>query len=741
MAPPIAASTDPAMDPDAIALSRELADRSPSERQAYYVQRDVPLAIRDEVESLLLLTGATSDAPAGDVARATEHVLAGRGHRDAMATSPPEPMSIGRYEVLRLLGRGGMGEVHFARDPVLDRNVAVKLIARDVDDDAARKRLVREARAAGRLQHPNIVTIFDAGEHDGRSYIAMEYVPGETLRSLIRRRAPLPLRRRLELIEGACAGLAHAHRAGVVHLDIKPDNLMLDETGVVKVVDFGIARVLQGDALATRNLSGTLSYMSPEQIAGKSLDRRSDVFSLGCSSFELLAYWPAYGGSTQEIVTRITVGPVPRLLDACPDIDPRLDSIIGRAMAVDPADRYDDLEELRAELSRLRGDIDPVDDERFVARSTMVIPENMPSRVSTPSHRKSATQRPSSAWRSPLAASIVAVAAVTAGAGAFWMWGAKPTPETTPAAAVPVPAARPESARPVGRTEPNATGVSDEVWRRLAAGDRAGVLALLRPVAADKTGTPDVRLPYDVLGAVRTSVLRTRAAVPAPGGRSSASYRSAELRLARADRLEADGRPVEALGALWQAADLYSQATALGQGQPSRPPAERESPIPASPGGSGGVAQQTLPPIVDLPRPEPPSTSAVETPAPTPAASPDQSPPKTPSDADAILDTLRRYQAAYEALDVSAVQRVFPSLDRDQLEQLRRTFTGLTAYSVEIRNPRVGLQAESATVRALVIRRMIPRVGRPVANEVETEFRLRRTGSAWVVTAVTAPGV
>ena len=559
------------MDPDAIALSRELADRSPSERQAYYVQRDVPLAIRDEVESLLLLTGATSDAPAGDVARATEHVLAGRGHRDAMATSPPEPMSIGRYEVLRLLGRGGMGEVHFARDPVLDRNVAVKLIARDVDDDAARKRLVREARAAGRLQHPNIVTIFDAGEHDGRSYIAMEYVPGETLRSLIRRRAPLPLRRRLELIEGACAGLAHAHRAGVVHLDIKPDNLMLDETGVVKVLDFGIARVLQGDALATRNLSGTLSYMSPEQIAGKSLDRRSDVFSLGCSSFELLAYWPAYAGSTQEIVTRITVGPVPRLLDACPDIDPRLDAIIGRAMAVDPADRYDDLEELRVELSRLRGDIDPVDDERFVARSTVVIPENMPSRVSTPSHRKSATQRPSSAWRSPLAASIVAVAAVTAGAGAFWMWGAKPTPETTPAAAVPVPTARPESARPVGRTEPNATGVSDEVWRRLAAGDRAGVLALLRPVAADRTGTPDVRLPYDVLGAVRTSVLRTRAATPAPGARSSASYRSAELRLARADRLEADGRPVEALGALWQAADLYSQATALGQRQPSRP--------------------------------------------------------------------------------------------------------------------------------------------------------------------------
>jgi serine/threonine protein kinase len=730
------------MDPDAIALSRELAGRSSSERKAYYVQRDVPLAIRDEVESLLHLNGANSDAPAGDVTSVTEHIVAGhRGPQDAMATASPEPTSIGRYEVLRLLGRGGMGEVHFARDPVLDRNVAVKLIARDVDDGVARKRLVREARAAGRLQHPNIVTIFDAGEHEGRSYIAMEYVPGETLRSLIRRRAPLALRRRLELIEGACAGLAHAHRAGVVHLDIKPDNLMLDQTGVLKVLDFGIARVLQGEALATRNLSGTLSYMSPEQIAGKSLDRRSDVFSLGCSSFELLAYWPAYRGSTQDIVMRITAGPVPRLLDACPDIHPRLDAIIGRAMAIDPADRYDDLEELRVELSRLRGEIDPVEDERFVARSTAVIPENLPSRISTPSHRRSATQKPSSPWRSPLTASIVAVVGLAAGLGAFYLWGARPTRETTPAATVPVRIPVPES-RPVVPTDPSATRTSDEVWRRVATGDRAAVFALLRSVPADRKGTPDARLPYDVLGAVRTSVLRTRAAAAAPGALSSGSYRSAEARRVLAERLEGDGRPVEALDALWQAADLYSQAIALGQRQPSRPPAERESPIPTSPGVvSGGVAQQTPPRIVDLPKPEPPATSAVETAAPTRAANPDQNPPKTFSDADAILDTLRRYQAAYEALEVSAVLQVFPSLDRDQLEQLRRTFTGLTAYSIEIRSPNVGLQGDSATVRALVVRRMIPRVGRPVTNEVETEFRLRRTGGVWVITAVTAAGV
>src|SRR6185436_4470885 len=122
--------------------------------------------------------------------------------------------------------------------------------------------------AAGRLRHPNIVTIFDAGQHEGTPYIAMEYVPGETLRSVIKRRAELPLPRRLELIEGACAGLAHAHRAGVVHLDVKPDNLMLDDSGIVKVLDFGIARVVRSETLVTNHNVGTLRYMSPEQVSG-----------------------------------------------------------------------------------------------------------------------------------------------------------------------------------------------------------------------------------------------------------------------------------------------------------------------------------------------------------------------------------------------------------------------------------------------------------------------------------------
>src|SRR5688572_9010936 len=275
------------MNPDAVTIARELAGQAPSEWYAYFERHRVADPIRAEVESILRAGGTIAeDEPTTGYAVPEQHKLT----------------VIGRYQVVRFLGRGGMGDVYLARDPVLDRNLAIKLVGSELDDAAARKRLIREARAAGGLRHVNIVTIFDAGEHEGRSYIAMEYVPGETLRSIIRRRLELPLRRRLELIEGACAGLAHAHRAGVVHLDVKPDNLIVDDTGVVKVLDFGIARVLSNNAFATRHVVGTLRYMSPEQIAGEPLDHRSDVFSLGCSLYEMLSYLPAYSGSTREIV-------------------------------------------------------------------------------------------------------------------------------------------------------------------------------------------------------------------------------------------------------------------------------------------------------------------------------------------------------------------------------------------------------------------------------------------------------
>src|SRR5262245_10380009 len=180
------------------------------------------------------------------------------------------PQTIGRYAVLKPIASGGMGTIFLGRDERLDRLVAIKLLREGFDDPDLRERFLSEARSVGRLRHINIVTIFDVGEHENQPFIAMEYVEGETLYDLIKRRAPIPLNRKIQLMSELSAGLQYAHRAGIVHRDIKPKNVMLDAEGVVKILDFGIARTMDSRASLTRpgTLIGTLNYMAPEQMMG-----------------------------------------------------------------------------------------------------------------------------------------------------------------------------------------------------------------------------------------------------------------------------------------------------------------------------------------------------------------------------------------------------------------------------------------------------------------------------------------
>ena len=217
---------------------------------------------------------------------------------------------IGRFETVRLLGRGGMGEVYLARDPLIDRLVAVKLLSAAFDG-RSRDRFTREARAAGRLAHDNVVTVFDVGEHRDRPFIAMEYVPGETLGALMRRRPSPPRGELLRLIQDACSGLAYAHRSGVVHLDVKPDNLICRDDGRLKILDFGLARVVAVDETQTRHSAGTLRYMSPEQLNGGNVDHRSDVFAIGCVLYEVLTGQPAFGSTWPDVLARLNAGWVP----------------------------------------------------------------------------------------------------------------------------------------------------------------------------------------------------------------------------------------------------------------------------------------------------------------------------------------------------------------------------------------------------------------------------------------------
>lgn len=247
-----------------------------------------------------------------------------------------------------------MGALFLAWDPSLEREVAIKVLYRD--DEDLRERFLREARSAARLRHPNIVTVFDVGEEDGWPFIAMEYVPGETLAQIIQDRRAVATRRKIRWIEQVCDGLAYAHDAGIVHRDVKPANLMVGQDGTLKILDFGVARIARETQLTQAgSIIGTLNYMSPEQVRGETVDRRSDVFAVGAVMYELLSYRAAYPGSLSDgILHDILHGDPEPLAELVPGIAPGLVAIVERAMARNRDERYADLQQMQADLEVAR---------------------------------------------------------------------------------------------------------------------------------------------------------------------------------------------------------------------------------------------------------------------------------------------------------------------------------------------------------------------------------------------------
>jgi serine/threonine protein kinase len=278
----------------------------------------------------------------------------------------PLPSQIGRYEIKSLIGRGGMGDLYLAHDPNTNRLVALKLLNATLDSNEMRERFAREARALAALNHPNIVNIYDTGEFDDSPFIVMEYVRGETLAELIKRRSPLSVSQKLKLISELCAGLAQAHEAGIIHRDIKPANLMVDQQGRLKILDFGIARVAEsnktrlGPLTQLNMMIGTPGYMSPEQIEGGEVDHRSDIFAVGAVCYELLSYDEAFAGAdTRQIERRVLQGQPAPLASVVPGLDPEIDEVVLRALKRDPNKRYQDAATFERAIERLRARLAP----------------------------------------------------------------------------------------------------------------------------------------------------------------------------------------------------------------------------------------------------------------------------------------------------------------------------------------------------------------------------------------------
>jgi serine/threonine-protein kinase len=254
-----------------------------------------------------------------------------------------------RYAVERRLGQGGMATVDLAEDTELGRHVAVKRLFLSLAGDRVfEQRFYREARMAAALSHPNLVAVYDVGEEDGLPYIVMEYVDGESLAELMAREGPIAADRAVDLLLQVCAGLEHAHAAGLVHRDIKPQNLLVRRDGVVKVADFGIARTLDATRLTQAGtVLGTAAYLAPEQAAGERVTAAADLYSLGVVGYELLSGATPYRVETLADLV-VERRPPPPAIDDAP---PHIDRALRRCLAVDPAERPGTAGELARELS------------------------------------------------------------------------------------------------------------------------------------------------------------------------------------------------------------------------------------------------------------------------------------------------------------------------------------------------------------------------------------------------------
>jgi hypothetical protein len=305
---------------------------------------------------------APSPAPPAPSPPAVAPVDLGRTATAALIAAPtpslgglqPGAVLANRYKIERLLGRGGMGAVYLAHDEVLGDAVAVKVIASAfaADEPALLERFRREAAAARKVTSPNVIRIHDLGEaRPGLLYLSMEYFPGRTLAEIITARGSVPLADCLDYLRQICAGLAAAHDAGVIHRDLKPHNVLVGERGVVKLIDFGLAKATTASLTATGLLLGTPHYMAPEQVRGQAVDAQSDLYSLGALAYHLVAGRPPFTGDNP-----IAIGfahcsePAPAVTALRPDVPAPVAAIIAAALAKAPADRPRSVAEFRAAL-------------------------------------------------------------------------------------------------------------------------------------------------------------------------------------------------------------------------------------------------------------------------------------------------------------------------------------------------------------------------------------------------------
>jgi serine/threonine-protein kinase len=628
---------------------------------------------------------------------------------------------IGRYEIASTISQGGMGSVFLARDPQLNRQVAVKLLLETLESDEWRRRFQREAKALARLDHPHIVTIFDFGEDDrGRPYIVMEYVRGRHLGELVG--TPLPLVQKLTLLEQLCTGLDCAHEAGIAHLDIKPANLIVDTAGRLRIVDFGIARGL--DSRVTRPTvpdarSGTPSYMAPEQVLGETIGPRADQFAAGAVAYELLSGRRAFTGTLREVVAKICAADPPSLSQVSPGIDPGLEAVVVRALSKHPQNRFPSMAAMARSFAEARERLDThssatvtsvaVPPPASSGQTTIAAP--LPTfatpapTVASPLFGDVAQPRPrarSRGWLVVAAAAIVVVGLLvgilmnqgggaetgsTSGEGASGKEGT-PAPDRPEPTDTPVnPAKRadePKAGDRVAVPDPRRQREIDQVARLFDAGGR-DVLGAIESALERYPGDAEITgWLARVATRAQDSLGRRQQAAVAAGASAAPTFSEGVQAQRDALDLGRQGMTAAAIRRLWDAEEDF--ATAL----------EWKADTPAT----GATTSRG--------RPAPETENAVRVP----------------------LSSLAR---AYATLSAAAVKVEFPGLTADEARALDRSFLDYSAYRLDIQIVKATFRGGRATVNCAIEATVTLRSGEERRSSSSATFGLESSNGSWVI--------
>jgi len=592
---------------------------------------------------------------------------------EGSAVSPTRLTKIGKYEVECLVGEGAMGVVYRAVDPMINRRVAIKVMSDAVAQNASlRERFLREAQAAGSLQHPNVVTIYDFGEVDDHLFIAMEYVEGDDLSELLGRKVPIPLGEAIELVIGILQGLAFAHKRGIVHRDIKPANIRVDLDGRARLMDFGVAHVASSEMTSTGALMGTPSYMAPEQITGGTVTPVTDIFSVGVVLYELLAHNRPFEGDRLQTVMYQILNTAPRPLNNWGrGVPPELNRIVMRALEKDPKLRYQSALAMASDLAKLRNTIDPNGTSSSLSlRQTIDVAlarEDAGRRKRT--RRRQATQA---------AAGVFAVALVALGARAIAHAGRSSAVHEITSNASLAP------------SEPDAADSTPSAPPRVAVAPTPAVSRAPAPAVEHTVAGP----------AAPAANPRTTTPKPVSERTAAQPRRVVEKAAPVTQRVEAP--PPERSGPA--VSDLKVPAPTLHVASPSTrstvvAPQQAESPVAAPP----------------------------------PVAAPRESRENTSS---AIAAVIAAYGRALEARDIAELRRVYPSMTADQARAFDDLFHATRSLQVSLSVTSLQVDGNSADAQVSGTYAFVNTRGETERQPMSFHATLRRDGNAWALTAI-----